>query len=62
MKLFPSMEPLSFVAIDILGELIHTKFGKCFFFIVTDRFTKLTKTIPLKHITATSVAHDFVHH
>lgn len=62
MKLFPATAPLESVAIDILGELIRTKKGNRFLLVITDRFTKLTKTVPLKRITATAVAHAFVHH
>ena len=44
MKLFPAANPLEFVAMDILGPLPKTKHGKRFILVVTDRFSKLTKT------------------
>lgn len=62
MKIFISTEPMVWVLIDTLGELIRTKLLNQFLSVVTYRFIKLTKTIPPKHIKATSVAHDFLHH
>lgn len=62
MILFPPKELLFSVSIDILGELILTKLIDRFLFVVTDRFTKNTKTILLKRITTTAVADAFVHH
>ena len=59
MKLFPATKPLEFVAMDILGPLPRTKHGMRFILVVTDRFTKLTKTEALRTITALSVAKAF---
>ena len=59
MKLFPPSKPLEYVAMDILGPLPRTKTGKRFMLVVTDRFTKLTKTEALRTITALSVAKAF---
>ena len=59
MKLFPAEKPLDFVAMDILGPLPRTKHGKQFILVVTDRFSKLTKTEALRTITSLSVAKAF---
>lgn len=59
MKLFPPSKPLEYVAMDILGPLPRTKAGKRFILVITDRFTKLTKTEALRTITALSVAKAF---
>ena len=59
MKLFPADKPLDFVAADILGPLPKTKHGKRFILVVTDRFSKLTKTESLRTITSLSVAKAF---
>ena len=59
MKLFPASKPLEYVAMDILGPLPRTKHGKRFILVVTDRFTKLTKTEALRTITSLSVAKAF---
>lgn len=60
MNLLPATNPLAFVAIGIMAELIRTKRGNRFIFVIKYLFTKLTRTIPLKHITAADVAHAFV--
>lgn len=62
MELLPGTEPLAFVAIYIPGELVRTKNGNIFLLAITDSFTKLNRTVPLKYITETDMAHAFVHH
>ena len=62
LKLFPARAPLEFVAIDILGELIKTPRGNCNMLVISDRFSKLVRTVPLKTVTASEVAKAFVHH
>jgi Chromo (CHRromatin Organisation MOdifier) domain/Integrase core domain len=47
---------------DILGSLPKTSHGNRFLLVITDRFSKLTKTIPLRTITAHSVAEAFCTH
>ena len=59
MKLFPADKPLEFVAMNNLGPLPKTKHGKRFVLVVTDRFSKLTKTEALRSITSLSVAKAF---
>lgn len=62
MKLFPGTETLEFVSIDILGELTRTKNGNIFLMVITDCFTKLTRTVPLKGITVKAVSQASVNH
>lgn len=60
LQLFPASGPLESVAIDVLGELIKTVRGNQYLLIISDRFTKLTKSVPLKSISAAEVAKAFV--
>ena len=62
MKLFPANEPLEFVAIDILGPLPKTAHGNRFLLVISDRFSKLTRTIPMRTTTALAVAKAFCTH
>lgn len=62
LKLFPAKAPLEYVSIDILGELIRSKRGNRYLLVITDRFSKLVKTVPLKRITAPVIARAFIHH
>ena len=59
MRLFPARKPLEFVAMDILGPFPRTRHGMRFILVITDRFSKLTKTAALRTITALSVAKAF---
>lgn len=60
MMLFTATEPLVIVEIYILGEIIGEKHGNRLLLVVTDLFTKRTKKIRLKLITATTVSYAFV--
>ena len=63
LKLFPAQRPLEFVAIDILGPLERSAAdGSRYILVMTDRFSKLTKAVPLKKITAHKVAQAFLEH
>lgn len=62
MGLFPPKAPLEFISIDILGELIKTKRNNRYLLVITDRFSKLVRTVRLKKITAAAVAIAFVNH
>jgi transposase InsO family protein len=62
LKLFPPGGPLESVAMDILGPLPRTKHGNRFLLVIADRFSKVTKTVPLRTITALSVARAFCDH
>ena len=59
MKLFPATKPLEFVAIDILGPLTRSRNGYRLLVVITDRFSKLTRTVPLRSVTALLVAMAF---
>ena len=60
MKLFPATKPLEFVAIDILGPLVRSRNGFRYLLVITDRFTKLTRTVPIRNMTALTIAKAFV--
>ncbi|CDF36784.1 unnamed protein product [Chondrus crispus] len=62
MKLFTPKAPLEFVAIDILGEQITRKRGNRYILVISDRYSKLVRTVPLKKISAAYIAQAFVHH
>jgi Integrase zinc binding domain len=62
MKLFPANEPLEFDAIDILGPLPKTVHGNRFLLVISDRFSKLTRTIPMRTTTALAVSKAFCTH
>jgi transposase InsO family protein len=47
---------------DILGPLPRTKHGNRFSLVIADRFSKVTKTIPLRTVNALSVARAFCDH
>jgi hypothetical protein len=59
LKLIPASGALEFVAMDILGSLPKTEHGNRFLLVISDRFSKLTRTDPLRTITALGVAKDF---
>jgi Integrase core domain len=59
LKLFPASEPLEYVSMDILGPLTKTQHGNRFLLVITDRFSKLTRTVPLRTISALAVAKAF---
>jgi hypothetical protein len=60
--LFPSEQPLDFIVIDILGPLTKTSKGHQYLLVIADRFSKLTRTVPLKTIATFEVASAFCHH
>lgn len=62
MTLFLATAPLEFFATEILGPLLTTKQGNEFLLVITDRLSKLFKTVPHTFITAFAVAHAFVTH
>jgi transposase InsO family protein len=59
LKLFPADGPLEFVVMDVLGPLPKTERGNCFLLVISDRFSKLTRTVPLRSITALVIAKVF---
>ncbi|CDF40870.1 unnamed protein product [Chondrus crispus] len=60
MKLFTPKAPLEFVPIDIFGELITTKRGNRYILVISDRYSKPARTVPLKKISAAHIAQAFV--
>lgn len=56
LKLFPPSGPLELIAIDILGPLTRTKYGNRLIIVMSDRDTKLARTIPVTKITAPKAA------
>jgi hypothetical protein len=57
--MFQADGPLEFVAMDILGPLPKMEHGNCFLLVISDRFSKLTRTVPIRTITALVVAKAF---
>ena len=62
LQLFPPSGPLESVVIDVLGELLKTARGNQYLLEISDRITKLTRTVPLKGVSAAEVAKAFVGH
>jgi len=62
MKLFQAKGPLEDIAMDLLGPLPRTRHGKQHVLVITDRYSKLTRTIALSKTTAPHVAQAFVDH
>ena len=60
LRLFLATEPLSLVTQDFLGPL--SKFNSCSkpILIITDRFTKFTREIPLKYTSSQVVTDTFL--
>ena len=59
---FRPQAPLEHVEIDILGPLLKTSDGHWYVLCITDRCSKMVRTIPLKNITAATVAKAFCEH
>lgn len=56
LNLFPAMEPLQSLAIDLVGPLTKTKNGNQFLLVTTCRFSKLTSVVPSRRTDAYNVA------
>lgn len=59
LKLFPAKRPGEYVAIDILGPQRRTSSGHECMLVMSDQFSKMTLTYPLREITAYAVAQAF---
>ena len=62
LKLFPEAGPLEFVAMDLLGPVQRTASGDEHLLVITDRFSKTTRAIPMKSTTAVTVAKALFDH
>jgi len=60
MKLFPAPEPFSALAMDLLGPLTTSRGGHKHVLVICDRFTKLTRAIPLRDATELTVSSAFI--
>lgn len=56
LRLFPANCPFQLVAMDILGPLPKIKSGKRIIVVITDRYSNLTRAIPMNDTTAPLVA------
>ncbi len=62
LKLFSATRPLEFVSIDILGPFRKTKNGHENLLVITDRYSKLKRAVPLRSTTAHAVPAAFCDH
>jgi len=60
MRLFPATEPFAAMAIDLLGPLPRTREGYEYILTFCDQFTKVTRAVPLRDITALDVLSAFL--
>jgi hypothetical protein len=60
LQLFPAKGPLESVAMDIIGPFPRSKHGNLFLLVIADRYKKVTRMVPLRTVTALSVARAFV--
>jgi len=60
LRLFPAAGPLEFIAMDLLGPLTKTRRGHTDILVMTDRFSKMARSIPLRSTTAPVVAEAFL--
>jgi len=60
MKLFPAFEPFSRIAMDLLSPLTTSRGGHKHVPVICDRFTKLTRAIPLRDATVLMVSSPFI--
>jgi len=60
LTLFPATEPLTDLSVDIFQPITATKAGNRFMLVINDRFSKLTKCVALRRITAIFVASAIV--
>jgi len=60
MRLLPATEPFAALATDLLGSLPKTPEGYEYILVICDRFTKVTRAVPLRDITALDVLSSFL--
>lgn len=56
LELSPTAVALDILAIDILGSLPRTEAGSRFVVVMTVKYTKLIREIPIARVTSTKVA------
>jgi len=62
LKTFPPTEPLTDLCMDLLGPLPWTAAGNEHLSVILDRFSKMTRAIPLQRIDAETIAAAFLDH
>jgi len=62
LRTFPPSEPLRNLCTDLLGPLPRTEAGNEHLLVTVDRFSKMTRTIPLQMIGAESISAAFLDH
>jgi len=60
LKTFPPTEPLTDLCMDLLGPLPRTAAGNEQLLVIVDRFSKMTRAIPLERIDAETIAAAFL--
>jgi len=60
LRLFPATDSFAALAIDLLGPLPRTPEGYEYILVICDRFTKVTRAVPLKNISALDVLSAFL--
>ena len=61
MRLFAATEPFAALAIDLLGPFPRTPEGYEYILVICDRFTKVTRAVPLKDISALDFRSAFLY-
>ena len=62
LKLFPANCPLDSVSVDFYGRLPKSSAGNLYLLVITQRFSKLCRLVPLRSTTALHVAKIFLIH
>jgi len=60
LKTFPPTEPLTDLCMDLLGPFPRTAAGNEHLLVIVDRFSKMTRAIPLKRIDAETITAAFL--
>jgi len=60
MRLFPATEPFAALAIELLGPLPRTSEEYEYILVICNRFTDVTRAVPLRVITALDVLSAFL--
>jgi len=60
LKTFPPTEPLTDLCMDLLGPLLRTAAGNEHLLVIVDRFSKMTRAVPLQRIDAETIAAAFL--